>query len=45
MERKAFEEHLVKNIIPFWNKLVDKENGGFYGMRERRKIRKKHTGG
>lgn len=31
MERKAFEEHLVKNIIPFWNKLVDKENGGFYG--------------
>ena len=31
MERKAFEEHLINNIIPFWNKMVDKENGGFYG--------------
>ncbi|MGN0621590.1 MAG: AGE family epimerase/isomerase [Porcipelethomonas sp.] len=31
MEAKVFMEHLEKNLIPFWNKLKDEENGGFYG--------------
>ncbi|MGN0630914.1 MAG: AGE family epimerase/isomerase [Ruminococcus sp.] len=31
MEAKVFKEHLEKNLIPFWNKLKDEENGGFYG--------------
>lgn len=25
------KEHLVKDLIPFWQKLQDDENGGFYG--------------
>lgn len=25
------KEHLVKDLIPFWQKLQDNENGGFYG--------------
>ncbi|MGN0437623.1 MAG: AGE family epimerase/isomerase [Lachnospiraceae bacterium] len=32
MEAKAFKEHLENNLIPFWNKLKDEENGGFYGF-------------
>ncbi len=31
MKAKVFQEHLEKNIIPFWNRMVDNENGGFYG--------------
>lgn len=31
MEAKVFKEHLEHNLIPFWNKLKDEENGGFYG--------------
>lgn len=31
MEAKAFQEHLENNIIPFWNRLKDEKNGGFYG--------------
>lgn len=31
MKAKVFQEHLEKNIIPFWNHMVDNENGGFYG--------------
>ena len=31
MEAKDFREHLENNILPFWNKLKDEENGGFYG--------------
>lgn len=26
-----FEEHLNKKIVSFWKKLIDRENGGFYG--------------
>lgn len=31
MNSKDFMGHLKNNIIPFWNALEDKENGGFYG--------------
>ena len=31
MKTTFFYEHLTKNIIPFWNRLRDDENGGFYG--------------
>lgn len=31
MESKSFRNHLEKDLIPFWNKLQDRENGGFYG--------------
>lgn len=31
MEAKVFQEHLEKNLIPFWSKMKDEENGGFYG--------------
>lgn len=31
MRSAEFEEHLMKNIVPFWNKLMDIENGGFFG--------------
>lgn len=31
MEAKVFKEHLENNLIPFWNKMKDKTNGGFYG--------------
>lgn len=29
--RAEIEKHLNDLIIPFWEKLIDKENGGFYG--------------
>lgn len=25
------QEHLAKEIIPFWKRVKDEENGGFYG--------------
>ncbi len=31
MEAKNFQAHLENNLIPFWNKLKDVRNGGFYG--------------
>ncbi len=31
MEEKVFKEHLENNLIPFWNKMKDETNGGFYG--------------
>lgn len=31
MKKDAFKKHLTEGIIPFWNKLTDEENGGFYG--------------
>lgn len=31
MEARVFQEHLEDNLIPFWNRLKDEENGGFYG--------------
>lgn len=31
MKAKEFREHLEKNIIPFWDRMLDNENGGFYG--------------
>lgn len=30
LEQEA-RNHLVKDIIPFWEKLKDSENGGYYG--------------
>lgn len=32
MEAKFFLEHLKNDLIPFWNKMRDDENGGFYGF-------------
>lgn len=31
MNRNEFQAHLENDIIPFWNKLKDEKNGGFYG--------------
>lgn len=31
MEANFFLEHLNNDLIPFWNKMLDDENGGFYG--------------
>lgn len=31
MEVKTFKNHLENDIIPFWNKMKDETNGGFYG--------------
>ena len=31
MESNKFKNHLENNIIPFWNKMKDETNGGFYG--------------
>ncbi|MGN0690108.1 MAG: AGE family epimerase/isomerase [Oscillospiraceae bacterium] len=31
MKARKFKEHLEKNLIPFWNRMEDIENGGFYG--------------
>ncbi len=31
MEAKVFQEHLEKDLIPFWNRMRDDKNGGFYG--------------
>lgn len=30
--RNEIEKHLTANILPFWIKLKDEENGGFYGQ-------------
>lgn len=29
--KQAAEEMLLQTIIPFWKRLRDEENGGFYG--------------
>ncbi len=29
--RQTLERHLHEKIVPFWNRLVDREHGGFYG--------------
>ncbi len=31
MKAEGFQEHLEKNLIPFWNHMEDNKNGGFYG--------------
>ncbi|MDE5620229.1 MAG: AGE family epimerase/isomerase [Ruminococcus sp.] len=31
MEAKVFQEHLENDLIPFWNRMKDDKNGGFYG--------------
>ena len=31
MEAKVFKEHLENDLIPFWNRMKDEINGGFYG--------------
>lgn len=31
MNAKMFREHLENDLIPFWNRMEDNENGGFYG--------------
>ena len=36
MEAKIFQEHLENNLIPFWNRMKDEKNGGFYGFADAR---------
>ncbi len=31
MQAQSFKDHLKNDLIPFWNKLRDNANGGFYG--------------
>ncbi len=31
MNAESFRKHLENDIIPFWNKMEDTENGGFFG--------------
>ena len=31
MDAHAFQNHLENDLIPFWNKMADYTNGGFYG--------------
>ncbi len=31
MDKKQFQNHLENQLIPFWNRMVDFEHGGFYG--------------
>lgn len=31
MKARVFQEHLENDLIPFWNKMKDEKNGGFYG--------------
>lgn len=31
MDIKTFQNHLENQLIPFWNRMEDNENGGFYG--------------
>lgn len=31
MDKKEFLDHLENGLIPFWNRMEDTENGGFYG--------------
>ncbi len=31
MDARSFENHLTKQLIPFWNRMEDREYGGFYG--------------
>lgn len=31
MDAKLFQKHLENNLIPFWNRMKDDKNGGFYG--------------
>jgi mannobiose 2-epimerase len=31
MDIRSFENHLTQQLIPFWNRMEDRENGGFYG--------------
>lgn len=38
MNAEAFRKHLENDIIPFWNKMEDTENGGFTGTPTRREI-------
>ncbi len=31
MDIRTFENHLKNQLLPFWNRMEDVENGGFYG--------------
>ncbi len=38
MESKVFQQHLENNLIPFWNRMKDEINGGFYGYADAKGI-------
>lgn len=42
LKKEVFDE-LTTNILPYWLKLVDKENGGFYGQVDAQNILNKHA--
>ena len=31
LNKAEFKEHLINDLLPFWNNLYDNEHGGFYG--------------
>lgn len=38
MEAKVFQAHLENDLIPFWNRMKDEANGGFYGFADAKGI-------
>ncbi|MCX6308156.1 MAG: N-acyl-D-glucosamine 2-epimerase, partial [Bacteroidia bacterium] len=42
MQTEVFDE-LTKNILPYWLKLIDVENGGFYGQVDGQNNLNKHS--
>lgn len=43
MEKTVFHDHLCDDLIPFWNKMKDNENGGFYGYADNNGIADKKS--
>ena len=43
MDAKQFYDNLTKDIIPFWNRMRDDENGGFYGYADAKGIPDKQS--
>lgn len=43
MDAKTFYTHLCDDLIPFWNKMKDNENGGFYGYADKNGIADKNS--
>lgn len=43
MEMRVFYNHLCDDLIPFWNRMKDSENGGFYGYADKNGIADKKS--
>ncbi|MBQ9708945.1 MAG: AGE family epimerase/isomerase [Firmicutes bacterium] len=35
MDKNVFYHHLTKDLIPFWNGMIDETSGGFYGFADK----------